>query len=223
MQSIYRLALGAEFDRLQPELQDYFSLHAQSGKAGTGSGSFDVAGCPATFIRPLFRLAAAENSFFPEYGTDVPFTIVNYPHTDPFGRPSVTARRVLEFGSTTRIFEDTSSVNRRTLVDYVGAHRRTLTDLTCSVTPEGHMRMVSSRTRVFAGPLRLPVPDVVGAQAYMEQWWDADAGRFRIQTKVIHRQLGTLLVYAGAFDYSLVDFDGVLPVEAVPRRWEARS
>lgn len=223
MQSIYQRALGADFTRLQPELQAYFGLHAGAGKAGVGAGTFDVAGCPAWFIRPFFRLAAAENSFFPEYGTDIRFNIVNYPHTDPFGRSSLTARRVLHFPGVDRIFEDTTSEDQGRLLDYVGAHRLTLTDLTCSVTPAGRMRMVSTRTRVFAGPVRLPVPDVVGAQAYMEQWWDEDASRFRIQTRVIHRQLGTLLVYAGAFDYHLVDFDGVLPPGAEPLRWEKRS
>ncbi|WP_026553425.1 DUF4166 domain-containing protein [Arthrobacter sp. H20] len=223
MQSIYQRALGADFDRLQPELQAYFSLHAGAGKAGVGTGTFDVAGCPAWFIRQLFRLATSENSFFPEYGTDVRFQIVNYPHADPFGRASLTARRVLHFPGVDRVFEDTTSEENGQLLDYVGAHRLTLTDLTCSVTPTGRMRMVSNRTRVFAGPVRLPVPDVVGAQAYMEQWWDEQAGQFRIQTKVIHRQLGTLLVYAGSFDYWLVDFDGVLPVSAEPRRWEKRS
>ncbi len=222
MQSIYQRALGADFNRLQPELQAYFGLHADAGQAGIGSGTFDVAGCPAWFIRPFFRLAAAENSFFPEYGTDVPFSISNFPHLDPFGRASLTARRILHFPAAERIFEDTTSEENGQLLDYVGAHRLTLTDLTCSVTPAGKMRMVSTRTRVFAGPVRLPVPDVVGAQAYMEQWWDEEAGRFRIQTRVIHRQLGTLLVYAGAFDYHLVDFDGVLPAEAEPRRWEKR-
>lgn len=223
MQSIYQRALGDRFATLQPELQDYFSLHEGSGKAGVGSGTFDVAGCPAWFARPAFRLAVAENSFFPEYGTDIDFSIVNYPHTDPFGRPSLTARRVLQFPEVERVFEDTTSEQGGQLLDYVGAHRLTLTDLTCSVTPAGRMRMVSNRTRVFAGPVRLPVPDVVGALAYMEQWWDESIGRFRIQTRVIHRQLGTLLVYAGAFDYHLVDFDGVLPATAKPRRWEERS
>lgn len=223
MQSIYQRALGADFDRLQPELQEYFSLHSGAGKAGVGSGTFDVAGCPAWFARPAFRLATAENSFFPDYGTDVPFSITNYPHTDPFGRESLTARRILQFDKTTRIFEDTSSEENGQLLDYVGAHRLTLTDLTCTVTAGGRMRMVSNRTRVFAGPVRLAVPDVVGATAYMEQWWDEASARFRIQTRVVQRQLGTLLVYAGAFDYQLVDFDGVLPVEAEPRRWERRS
>lgn len=222
MGSIYQEVLGRDFDRLQPELREYFGLHAGSGMSGVGTGEFDIAGCPAWFARPAFRLTALENAFFPEYEARVPFTIANYPHTDPYGRPSLTARRVLRFTSAQRIFEDTTSLRDGKLTDYVGSHRRMATALECSVTPEGRMRMISSKTRVFAG-LRLPLPDAAGARAYMEQWWDGAAQRFRIQTRVVHRQLGTLLVYAGSFDYTLQPFDGVLPDAAQPARWEERT
>ncbi|MHA7262530.1 DUF4166 domain-containing protein [Arthrobacter sp. TMN-37] len=220
MRSIYQEVLGRDFDRLQPELREYFGLHAGSGLAGVGTGVFDVAGCPAWFARPAFRLTALDNAFFPEYGTGVPFTIANYPHVDPFGRPALTARRVIRFSTADRVFEDTTALQDGRLTDYVGSRRRMATALACSVTPEGHMRMLSTRTRVFAG-IRLPLPDALGARAYMEQWWDGQ--RFRIQTRVVHRQLGTLLVYAGAFDYELQAFDGVLPADARPRRWEERT
>ncbi|WDF32432.1 DUF4166 domain-containing protein [Arthrobacter agilis] len=221
MTSIYQQAMGSEFGRLQPELREYFGTDAASGLAGHGRGVFDVAGSPAWFARPAFRLTALENAFFPEYNTDVPFTIDNYPHVDPFGRPALTARRELDFGTAVRIFEDTTSLQDGVLTDYVGRHRRMATLLTCTASDEGRMRMVSSRTRLFAG-LRLPLPDAFGALAYVEQWWDDDAGAFRITTNVVHRQLGTLLVYAGLFEYSTHPFDGVLPPAAEPDRWERR-
>lgn len=221
MISIYQEAMGSDFGRLQPELRSYFGLHARSGLSGHGRGVFDVAGCPAWFARPAFRLTARENAFFPEYANDVPFDIRNYPHVDPFGRPALTARRELRFGSVTRVFEDTTSLQGGILTDYVGKNRRMATLLTCTATDEGHIRMVSSRTRVFAG-LRLSLPDALGALAYVEQWWDDEARAFRIKTRVVHRQLGTLLVYAGRFDYTPEEFDGVLPIDAQPRRWEPR-
>ncbi len=221
MISIYQQAMGSAFGRLQPELRSYFGLHAGSGLSGHGRGVFEVAGCPAWFARPAFRLTARENAFFPEYDNDVPFEIRNYPHVDPFGRQALTARRELDFGTALRVFEDTTSLQDGILTDYVGKHRRMATLLTCSATDEGHIRMVSSRTRVFAG-LRLSVPDALGALAYVEQWWDDESGAFRIKTRVVHRQLGTLLVYAGRFDYTLEEFDGELPADAQPRRWEQR-
>lgn len=222
MPSIYQRALGTEFGQLQPELQEYFSLHEDSKAFGTGRGTFDVAGSPARLLSPFFSLAARENLFFPEYENNVDFTVRNWAHLDPFGRPSLTARRDLSFTTGTRVFEDTTSWTGRRFVDYLGAHRRMATALTCEVTGDGHMRMISSATRLFAGPLRLPLPDAVGAQAYMEQWWDEDEHRFRIKTNVLHRQLGPVLVYAGSFTYELTAYDGGLPDDVAPARWEQR-
>jgi len=39
---IYERALGRDFDRLQPELQEYFALAPGSGHYGVGEGVFDV-------------------------------------------------------------------------------------------------------------------------------------------------------------------------------------
>jgi hypothetical protein len=232
---IYRQALGAAFDRLQPELQDYFSLAPGSGSFGIGQGIFDVVGCRQQWLRPMLRLAAGEQAFFPEYGEAVPFRIENHAHLDPFGRSSLTARREIFFPGRTRIFEDTTSVEPARsggwsrLVDYVGRYRRLVTDLNLGVTPEGRLRGVSEVSRLFLGPLRLPLPAALDAKAYAEQWWDAAAGRHRIQVKVIQPQLGLVLVYAGHFDYHLEPYRegtsaaGFLPAYARPDRWERRT
>jgi hypothetical protein len=232
---IYRQALGAAFDRLQPELQDYFSLAPGSGSFGIGEGVFDVVGCRQQWLRPMLRLAAGEQAFFPEYGEAVPFRIENHAHLDPFGRSSLTARREIFFPGRTRIFEDTTSVEpagsggMSRLVDYVGRYRRLVTDLNLGVTPEGRLRGVSEVSRLFLGPLRLPLPAALDAKAYAEQWWDAAAGRHRIQVKVIQPQLGLVLVYAGHFDYHLEPYPegtsagGFLPAYARPDRWERRT
>jgi hypothetical protein len=257
---IYKLAMGAEFSRLQPELQDYFSLAPGSGHYGVGEGTFDIVGCRQPWLRPLLRLTAGEQAFFPEYGEGVPFRIENHAHLDPFGRSSLTARREIFFPGSTRIFQDTTSVaqaalataaprkeaaadpaaetaqagatSKARLVDYVGTYRRLVTDLHLSATPEGRLRGVSEASRLFLGPVRLPLPGALDAKAYAEQWWDAadgDGGRHRIQVKVIQPQIGLVLVYAGSFDYRLEPYPGgrstpgFLPPHAAPRRWERRS
>ena len=215
---IYELALGADFPRLQPELQEYFSLTPGSGHYGVGEGVFEVVGCRQQWLRPLLRLAAGEESFFPEYGEGIRFRIENHAHLDPFGRSSLTARREIFFPGTTRLFHDTTSFDnsgsRHGLVDYVG------------------LRGVSEASRLFLGPLRIPLPAALDAKAFAEQWWAPDegtAGKHRIQVKVIQPQLGLVLVYAGHFDYRLEPYPGglsapgYLPDRARPDRWEARS
>lgn len=241
---IYELAMGSDFRRLQPELRDYFSLVPGAGVFGIGEGVFEVVGCRQRWLRPLLALTAGEQAFFPEYGENVPFRIENHAHLDPFGRSSLTARREIFFPSGTRLFHDTTSAVASggaassdaasaaagiRLVDYVGRYRRLATDLELSVTPEGRLRGVSRASRLFLGPLRLPLPDTLDARAYAEQWWDADAGRHRIQVKVIQPQLGLVLVYAGHFSYRLAPYSptGAAPLASLPRyaepdRWERR-
>jgi hypothetical protein len=238
MAGIYQQVLGSEFDRLQEPVQEYFSLEAGSGYYGVGTGTFDVAGCPQAWLRPLLGLASAEEAFFPEYGEQVPFRIENHAHLDPFGRPSLTARREIRFPGRTRIFQDTTSLQPAVsgtagrLVDYVGRDHRLVTDLDLQVTPSGVLRGISQRSRLLAGPLRIPLPAALDAKAYAQQDWDEAAGRHRIQVKVLQPQLGTVLVYAGSFDYRLERYDGgpaaaglpgALPAAAHPRRWQLRD
>lgn len=233
---IYELALGRDFTKLQPELQDYFSLAPGSGHYGVGEGVFDVVGCRQPWLRPLLRLATGEQSFFPEYGEGIPFRIENHAHLDPFGRSSLTARREIFFPGTTRLFHDTTSVDGSggspALLDYVGRYRRLVTDLNLSVTPDGRLRGVSEASRLLLGPLRIPLPAALDAKAYAEQWWEPRAGgkgKYRIQVKVIQPQIGLVLVYAGHFDYRLEPYPdgttapGYLPGRARPDRWEGRS
>ncbi|MFJ4168430.1 DUF4166 domain-containing protein [Paenarthrobacter sp. NPDC089714] len=232
--AIYQLALRGDFDRLQPEVRDYFSLAAGSGTYGIGQGVFDVVGCRQKWLRPLLALTGNEEAFFPEYGEGIPFRIENHAHVDPFGRPALTARREIHFPSGTRLFHDTTSAiagptgQPDRLVDHLGRYRRLVTDLEVSVTPEGRLRGVSKASRLFLGPLRIPLPAALDARAYAEQWWDEAEGKHRIQVKVIQPQVGLVLVYAGRFDYRLVPYlPGSAPGTALPRyaepdRWEER-
>lgn len=213
--SVYQLAMGREFGLLQPELQDYFSLAAGNNdggaRVGIGTGVFDVAGCPRRSLRPLLRLASLDRSLFPEYGRHVPFRIENRPGTDPQGRPYLTAVRTLQFGGVTRIMEDTTwrehaggaGARSGQLVDSLGRSGLIRTGLDCSAGQDGRMRLVSRGTALAAGRLRVPLPRLLDAAAFTEQWWDAAAGLFRIRTKVLQRQFGTVLEYEGAFEYRL--------------------
>lgn len=221
--SLYEEALGPGFGRLQPELQEYFAGPG-SGRFGTGTGVFAVAGCPRAWLRPLLPLLPVRNAFFGSYGEQVPFTIENYPHTDPFGRPALTAVRSFAFPGGTRVFEDTTTLTGAgVLTDYLGRDRNLATDLVLEVTREGHLRMLSPNSRLFLGPLRLPLPAFAAADADVRQWWDPERSAFGISARVRQRQVGTVFVYEGTFSYRTRDFDGVLPPAVQPRRWERRT
>ena len=231
---MYQLALGEDFTRLAPEVQEYFSLAAGSGSYGIGEGVFDVVGCRQRWLRPLLALTGSEEAFFPEYRERHPFRIENHAHLDPFGR---TARGVIYAPRGTRLYHDTprgvlsrgrQENDRARLVDHIGRYRRLATDLDVAVTDEGRLRGISRASRLFLGPLRIPLPAALDAKAYAEQWWDGTEGKHRIQVKVIQPQIGLVLVYAGRFDYRLAPYlPGTVPGTALPRyaepdRWEQR-
>lgn len=230
---IYQRAIGRDFVRLQPELQEYLALAPGQGHYGVGEGVFDVVGCRQPWLKPLLKLIAAEEAFFPEYGEGIRFRIENHAHLDPFGRSSITARREIFFPGMTRLFHDTTSLiesgSRPHLVDFVGRYRRLVTDLDLGVTETGFLRGVSGNSRLFLGPLRIPLPRALDAKAYAQQWWDASEGKHKIQVKVIQPQFGLVLVYAGRFDYRLVPYPGgnitpgFLPAYAQPDSWEGRT
>ena len=211
MVSVYQLALGPDFPRLQPELQEYFSLAPPGGHdggataSGVGSGMFDVAGCPVPAMRPFLGLTSGDNALFPEYQHDVPFSIENRASVNASGQPELSAVRTLGFHDRTRIVEDRTSWDDdlRRPVGALGRSGRLLTDVACSVGADGRMRLASRRCRISAGPLTIGLPLLLDAAAFTEQWWDGSEGRFRIRTKVIQRQLGTVLEYSGSFTYSM--------------------
>ncbi|QTG80651.1 DUF4166 domain-containing protein [Arthrobacter crystallopoietes] len=212
MASVYQLAMGQDFALLQPELQEYFSLASDSGPAaaggdavGLGTGIFDVAGCPRPALRPLLRLAGRDNALFPEYERDVPFSIENRAHPDADGRPALTAVRTIDFEGVRRTMQDTTVwEDRAGLTDVLGRSGAVRTDLACAAGADGRMRLVSRRTSIGAGRFRLGLPMLLEAAAFTEQWWDRSEGRFRIRTKVLQRQMGTILEYQGSFSYRLV-------------------
>jgi hypothetical protein len=244
--------MGSDFERLQPELQEYFALAPGMGKYGVGEGVFEIVGCRQSWLRPLLKLTSGEEAFFPEYGEGIPFRIENHAHLDPFGRSSLTARREIYFPGMTRLFHDTTSLiesghgiqpetqgpplkglldspGSSRLMDYVGRYRRVVTDLELGVTDEGRLRGVSGNSRLFLGPLRIPLPKALDAKAFAEQWWDASEQLHRIQVKVIQPQVGLVLVYAGRFEYRLLSYPGrgttpgFLPAYAQPDKWESRT
>lgn len=216
MASVYQLAMGKDFTLLQPELQEYFSLAPESCPAaaggpvvGLGTGVFDVAGCPRPALRPLLRLAGRDNALFPEYQRDVPFSIENRAHLDAAGRPALTAVRTIDFDGARRTMQDTTVwEDGAGLTDVLGRSGTVRTDLACSAGADGRMRLVSRRTRFGAGRFQPGLPRLLEAAAFTEQWWDRSEGRFRIRTKVLQRQMGTVLEYRGSFSYRLVPSQG---------------
>lgn len=226
MTSIFRQALGADFDRLHPRIRRRFSVGLDSGEACVGSGRMTRIWHGGSFVRPFLALGGSRNILVPQAGRDVPFTIENFPYTDSYGRETVTFVRTFAFPRRTRRFDATMvySPQRGCIVDYLGTHQHLATDLDLTAGRDGALVIRSGEHRFREGRIDARVPDLIGGEAVVRESYDDAARCFRIQVRVENRKFGPLFGYEGIFSAEFVDVTGCdAPAGLRPVREEARA
>ncbi|MEU1893591.1 DUF4166 domain-containing protein [Streptomyces pristinaespiralis] len=201
MNSIFRSAMGADFDRLHPELQRRFSVGLDSNEACVGHGVMDRIWHGRAFVKPFLALGATRNILVPRTGRDVPFTIENVPYSDSSGRETVTFVRTFALPSGPRRFDATMVLapGGDRVLDYLGTHQHLASDLHPTAEPDGSLLIRSGVHRFREGPLDLRVPDLIGGDAEVREAFDEATGRFRIRVRVTSRRFGPLFGYTGSF------------------------
>ena len=96
MTSIYRRALGDDFERLHPQIQRRFGFSSEDGVASIGRGVMEEIWRGRSFTVPFLVLGTWRRIMFPDRAADVPFTIENYAYRDRYGRETVTWTRTFE-------------------------------------------------------------------------------------------------------------------------------
>lgn len=227
MTSIYQRALGSDFDRLHPKLQERFGFSSGDSVAHIGTGVMDEMTRGPAIAVPFLAFGTRRNLLFPEHGTGIPFTVANYAYTDRFGRETVTWHRTFEFPERRRYFDATMiySGQHKSIVDYLGTHQHVAADLRCWADDEGGMNFTSGDQRCFEGPFRFRFPRAVTGHAAVREWWDEKTDRFRIQVDVSNPILGHILGYRGSFtDRTIPIADtGDIPAAAKPIREQRRE
>ncbi|WAZ24171.1 DUF4166 domain-containing protein [Streptomyces cinnabarinus] len=226
MTSIFRAAMGADFDRLHPQAQRRFSVGLASGEACTGRGVMDRIWHGGAFVKPFLALGATRNILVPREGRRVPFVIENVPYTDNYGRETVTFVRTFDLPGRPRRFDAQMVLSPQgdRVLDYLGTHQHLATDLYFGAEPDGSLLIRSGEHRFREGVLDVRVPELIGATAEVRESYDDAAGRFRIQVRVMNRYFGPLFGYEGSFRASYTDIRrcGVRP-GLRPVREEARA
>ena len=222
MMSIYQRALGAEFGRLHPRMQERFGLHSHSGYALRGTGVMEKLWHGPAYTLPFLYIGTWRSIMFPERGSQVPFTIENYAYQDPLGRETVTWVRTFK-ASRTRRFDAYMiwSEKRGCIVDYLGTHQHLAVDLELSVAGNGGVRIRSTAQRFYEGPVAFRFPMFFSGMADVCEWYDDAAGCFRIRVQVTNRHWGELFGYIGSFECERVA--PVPPAGLLPRRVERRE
>ncbi|MEV4639791.1 DUF4166 domain-containing protein [Actinoplanes sp. NPDC049548] len=219
MTSIFERALGADFARLHPRLQDRFGEH----RGCVGTGVMDRIWRGPAYVKPFLRLGTARHVLFPETGTAIPFTIENYAYTDSYGRPTLTFVRTFEVAAARRRRFDATMIwseQRQVLVDYLGTHQHIAVDLHLSVDADGGLHIRSGHQRFRGG---VPCPRALSGDARLHEWYDDTTGRFRIEVAVENRHLGPVFGYSGSFTAQYVDHSAPVPAAVRPLRENPRE
>ncbi|MGI5499038.1 DUF4166 domain-containing protein [Lentzea sp. CA-135723] len=221
MTSIFQRALGDDFGRLHPQLQRRFGFGSGDGIACVGTGIMERVWHGRGFTRPFLWLGAQRNILLPSHGSDVPFTIQNYPYRDSLGRETVTFVRTFVFDRPRR-WDATMiySPERGCVVDYLGTHQHVSVDLHLSVE-DGALVIRSGEQRFHEGPLHFRIPPLVTGVAEVRESYDENAGRFRIDVEVVNHRFGPLFGYNGTFTCTFPDAADV-PQAIRPVREQAR-
>lgn len=223
MTSIFRLALGADFDRLHPRLQRRFGFSSADGVACVGRGTMERVWHRPGFTRPFLALGARRHILVRGTGHDVPFTIENYAYRDSFGRETVTFARTFWFG-TVQHWDATMiySPERSVIVDYLGTHQHLAVDLHMSVDARGGLLIRSGEQRFREFGTGLEVPPLLTGAAQVREHYDDDQDRFRIEVTVTNHWIGPLFGYQGSFVAAYPDAVTV-PASVKPVRETARA
>ena len=223
MTSIFRQALGPDFDRLHPRLQRRFGFCSADGIACVGRGTMDRVWHGRGFTRPFLALGARRHILVRGTGRDIPFTIENYAYRDSFGRETVTFARTFWFGTPQR-WDATMTYcpERSTIIDYLGTHQHLAVDLHMSADAQGGLLIRSGEQRFRECGIGLDVPRLITGTAHVREWYDDDLDRFRIEVAVTNHRFGPLFGYQGSFVANYPDAVTV-PASVKPVREIARA
>ncbi|MFD5570074.1 DUF4166 domain-containing protein [Streptomyces cadmiisoli] len=207
MTSIFRTAMGADFDRLHPQLRRRFSVGLTNGQACTGRGVMHRIWHGGAFVKPFLALGATRNILVPRVGRNVPFTIENVPYLDTFGRETVTFVRTFDLPGRARRFDAQMVLGPRgdRVLDYLGTHQHLASDLHFHAEPDGSLLIRSGEHRFREGPVDLRVPELIGATAEVRESYDDTCARFRVRVRVVNKYFGPLFGYEGSFSATYTD------------------
>ena len=225
MSSIYQRILGNDFNRLHPQIQRRFGFSSADGIASIGTGVMEEVWKGHCYTEPFLCVGTWRRIMFPETGRNIPFTIENYAFVDDFGRETVSWIRTFE-SRRTRRFDAYMiySEARGRIVDYLGTHQHLAVDIELSVDDEGGLRLRSGAQRFYEGMLGFKFPMLFSGTADVREWYDDEAGCFRIVVDVRNPTWGRLFGYRGSFnvEWRALGAAGV-PAHILPHRQERRD
>jgi hypothetical protein len=224
MTGIFEKALGDDFTRLHPMMRRRFGVGIDEGYACVGTGVMTSIRRGPWWTVPFLWVGRIRNILVPIQGTDVPFTVENYPYVDPLGRETVTFVRTYGAGPNPHRFDATMiySTHASRVIDYLGTHQHLAVDLDLAVGEDGSLLLTSDAQRFYEGPIAFRFPMIFSGRAELRESFDDEAGIYRIRLEVRNDRFGFLFGYEGTFTCTFPEAQDA-PARLRPRRHERRE
>lgn len=224
--SVFQRLLGDDFQRLCPQLQAQYGIHATSRRAFRGRGVLEEITRGLPYVVPFLWLGSKRNIMFHQAGRDVPFTIENYAYIDRFGRETLTWTRTFNLPAGVRRFDETMiySEKRGCAVVYAGTHQHLAVDLFASVDAQGGLNIRTGQQRLYEWRVGIRFPLLFSGVARARQWFDPRMNCYRIDLKILNPLWGKIFAYHGTFHGELTPCNPEdIPTQARRVREEMRE
>ncbi|SET27315.1 protein of unknown function [Oceanobacillus limi] len=197
--SIYERALGNQFRKMHPKLQERYLF--EGDRPFRAKGVMDYVYRGSTFLYPLYRLGLKRKLLFPEHGRDIPFTIINTPCKGNDGEQQIHWQREFHFENKKRYFNALMSFDEHShmIKDYFGEPPIFYSDLSFTVTKAKGLKIESKQQRLVIGRMEIPVPKLFQGVATVIEEFDDVEKNFLIHVKVTNPLVGNLMSYKGRF------------------------
>jgi hypothetical protein len=220
--SIFERALGEEFSRLSPMMQKRFGVGLDAGYACIGTGVMSRIRRGPWWVVPFLYIGKLRNILIPDVGTNVPFTIENFPYRDPLGRETVTFVREYMVRNAPSRFDATMIFSNGGVLDYLGTHQHLAVDLNLRVGDDGSLHLASNAQRFYEGRfIAFRFPMIFSGRAELHEWFDETTDAFKVKMEVRNPVFGFLFGYEGEFRCEFPDATDA-PTRLKPVRHESR-
>ncbi|RIW38418.1 DUF4166 domain-containing protein [Bacillus salacetis] len=199
MTSIYERAMGPDFLKLHPRLQERYRF--STGHPFKGEGVMDEISGGNRFLKPLFFAGSRFNLFFPERGRNVPFTIENQVRIKE-GTDIVEWNRSFFIKKKLRKFNAFMFLEDGEVIDYFGEPALLVSSLDFKAAQNGDLLISSKRQWLKAGKFRIPLPRLLYGSAAIRESFDETQLEFQIDVSVVNPLFGQLFYYRGYFKES---------------------
>lgn len=223
--SAYRRQMGAEYEKLHPEIQKRFDFSTSNQIAFIGRGRMEKIWNGNKVAVFVLKLLSKSSILFPRTGENIEYEIHNYPYIDSFGREVHSLNRVFFFPDEEQRFDGTAtySESKKRIVEYLGLDHRMLFEMDLA-EENGAIRFYSGRQFMFLGKLKIPVPSLFRGNIDLIEWFDEPTQRFYLDLKVKSPIFGPLFGFSGWFEAEYLEFkDKTVPEKFRPAREEAKE